>query len=100
MGRGWAFGLHEALDQIGAILGPLIVAGVLYFKGNYQIGFGALLAPALLAVSVLVAARFLYPRPQDLEIAPPQLKTEGFHAPSGSTWRRWRLLRQAMRISL
>jgi MFS family permease len=77
MGRGWAFGLHEALDQIGAILGPLLVAGVLYFKGNYQISFGALLAPALLAVSVLVVARYLYPRPQDLEVAPPQLKTEG-----------------------
>jgi MFS family permease len=76
-GRGWGFGLHEALDQIGAILGPLIVAAVLYFGGNHQIGFGVLLVPALLAVSVLVAARFLYPRPQDLEVAPPPLKTEG-----------------------
>jgi MFS family permease len=25
VGQGWGFGLHEALDQIGAILGPLIV---------------------------------------------------------------------------
>jgi len=76
-GRGWGFGLHEALDQIGAILGPLLIAAVLYFGGNYQVGFGTLLAPALLAVSVLVAARFLYPSPQDLELAPPPLKTEG-----------------------
>ena len=26
MGRGWAFGINEALDQIGAFLGPLTVA--------------------------------------------------------------------------
>src|ERR1700737_4774451 len=25
-GRGWGFGLHEAMDQIGAFLGPLVVA--------------------------------------------------------------------------
>ncbi|MGH3769243.1 MAG: MFS transporter, partial [Pseudonocardiaceae bacterium] len=27
-GRGWAFALHEALDQSGAVLGPLVVAGM------------------------------------------------------------------------
>jgi len=32
MGHGWGFGLHEAMDQIGAMLGPLVVAGVLYFR--------------------------------------------------------------------
>ena len=31
--------MHEALDQIGAVLGPLIVSGVLYFKGGYRTGF-------------------------------------------------------------
>ena len=36
IGRGKGFGLHEALDQIGAVLGPLIVSGVLYFKGGYR----------------------------------------------------------------
>ena len=29
MGRGWAFGVNEALDQIGAFLGPLAVAAML-----------------------------------------------------------------------
>jgi hypothetical protein len=28
IGRGWGFGLHEALDQIGAICGPLVVSAV------------------------------------------------------------------------
>ncbi len=78
MGRGWGFGLHEALDQIGAMLGPLIVAGVLYFKGGYQMSFGVLLVPALLALSVLAAARLLYPRPRAFEAGPVKLESKVF----------------------
>jgi MFS family permease len=78
MGRGWVFGLHEALDQIGAVLGPLVVTGVLYFKGSYRTGFAVLLVPAVLALSVLLAARFLYPRPRDLEALLPELETTGY----------------------
>jgi hypothetical protein len=48
MGRGWGFGLHEALDQIGAMLGPLIVVAVLHFKGGYQTSFAVLVVPAAL----------------------------------------------------
>ncbi|MER3417499.1 MAG: MFS transporter [Gemmataceae bacterium] len=78
IGRGWGFGLHEAMDQIGAVLGPLVVAAVLYVRGEYRAGFGVLLIPALLAVAVLVTARLLYPHPRALEIATPELKTQGF----------------------
>jgi len=78
IGRGWGFGLHEAMDQIGAILGPLIVAGVLYLNGGYRISFVVLLVPALLALAVLLVARALYPRPRDLEVASVELKTGGF----------------------
>ena len=78
IGRGWGFGLHEALDQIGAILGPLIVAAVLYFRGGYRMSFAILLGPALMALAVLLAARMLYPRPRDLEPASSELRTKGF----------------------
>lgn len=78
VGHGWGFGLHEALDQIGAILGPLIVALVLFFKGSYQMGFAFLLLPAVLALLVLVISRFLYPNPHDLEVNIPKLDTKGF----------------------
>jgi MFS family permease len=78
MGRGWGFGLHEAMDQIGAIIGPLIVSCVLYYQGSYAMSFGMLLIPALCALSVLACARMLYPTPQDLEVENPSLKTEGF----------------------
>ncbi|MFY9639088.1 MAG: MFS transporter [Methanobacterium sp.] len=78
VGQGWGFGLHEALDQIGAILGPLIVAIILFSHGSYQMGFTFLLLPALLAISVLMISRFLYPHPQDLEVIMQPLDTKGF----------------------
>ena len=78
IGRGWGFGLHEAMDQIGAMLGPLIVATVLYIKGGYKASFGILLIPAILALSVLLVARHLYPRPRDLEPEAIPLETKGF----------------------
>ena len=77
IGRGWGFGLHEAMDQIGAMLGPLIIAGVFYFQGGYREAFGILIIPAVLALSILFFARFLYPSPKDLEIRTVQIKTKG-----------------------
>ena len=78
MGRGWGFGLHEAMDQIGALLGPLIVAAVLFRRDGYPTAFGVLLIPALLALGVLVLARLLYPDPREFEIGTPPLETQGF----------------------
>jgi MFS family permease len=78
MGRGWGFGLHEAMDQIGAFLGPLMAAAVLFRRDGYSMAFGVLLIPALLALGVLVAARLLYPDPREFEIGTPPLETQGF----------------------
>ena len=78
VGRGWGFGLHEALDQIGAVLGPLIVSAVLFLKGSYQSSFAILLVPAVMAISILVAARILYPTPRDMEAESEELTTRGF----------------------
>lgn len=80
IGRGWGFGLHESMDQIGAIIGPLMVAVILYFYGNYQTGFVFLLLPAILALTVLITSRLLYPRPHDLEVNPPKLETKGLRS--------------------
>lgn len=39
-GYGWVFGVHEALDQLGALLGPLIVAFLLArVTHNYRVAF-------------------------------------------------------------
>ena len=78
LGAGWAFGLHEALDQTGAVAGPLIVAAVLHARHSFRDSFASLLLPALLALAVLLVARALYPRPQDLEPSSPAMKSRGF----------------------
>jgi predicted MFS family arabinose efflux permease len=79
VGHGWGFGLHNALDQTGAIIGPLIVAVILYMRGSYQMAFAFLLLPAVLALIVLVISRFLYPYPTNLEVKVPQLGAKGFN---------------------
>lgn len=81
MGMGWGFGLHEALDQTGAMIGPLLVALVLYFKKGYQFAFAILLIPAVLALITLAVARFLYPHPQDLETTQIDLEPKGLTRP-------------------
>lgn len=77
MGRGWGFGLHEAMDQIGAVVGPILVAGALYARQGYRNAFAMLLVPASLALAVLLINRFLYPNPRDLEVSSSRVETKG-----------------------
>jgi MFS family permease len=71
VGRGWGFAVHEALDQIGAVMGPIIFSLVLLFHGSYlssyREGFTLLWIPALLTLVVLAIARKKVPSPQKLE---------------------------------
>lgn len=78
IGRGWGFGLHEALDQLGAVLGPLLVAGVVALKGDYRPAFAALGISALLALAVLVAARISYPAPREFEAGAAEVEDPRF----------------------
>jgi len=67
VGRGWGFAVHEALDQVGAIIGPLAFSLVLVSHDNYREGFTVLWIPALLTLAVLAIARRKFPVPQNLE---------------------------------
>ncbi|AZR74243.1 MFS transporter [Anoxybacter fermentans] len=67
VGRGWGFGIHEALDQVGAIIGPLIFSTVFLLKGGYREGFTILWIPALLTLAILIIARIKVPAPEKLE---------------------------------
>lgn len=54
IGAGKAFGIHELLDQIGAILGPFVVAALMFYSGNnYSQTFSLLLAPFILLMAFL-----------------------------------------------
>lgn len=78
VGTGWGFGLHEAMDQIGALSGPLIVAAVLFFNGGYRAGFAWLAIPAILAIATVVAARFIYPDPRHFEVKRISIETRAW----------------------
>lgn len=84
-GTGRGFALHEALDQIGAIAGPLVMGGIFLFKrgaavglGDFQRNYALLIIPAFLALSVLTFARFRYPKPSELESSAPRIAVKGF----------------------
>ncbi len=63
VGTGFAFGLQEALDQVGALAGPLIFTLVFFLTGKngiaeYQLGYRLLFIPfVLLMLFVLYAYR-------------------------------------------
>jgi MFS family permease len=78
IGHGKGFGLHEALDQIGAVAAPLLLAAVLAWQGNYALAFALLLIPGVLSVVVLVVARARFPQPKDLAGGTPALTPSGF----------------------
>jgi len=81
MGRGWGFALHEAMDQIGATLGPLLIAVVLYLNHDYRSAFAWLLIPALLSLLVLAVAWMQFPQPGQLESKTPVVATQGYARP-------------------
>ena len=69
VGGGRAFGINESLDALGATVGPLVVALVLAWRGDYRLGFAVLLVSALACLTLLVVVRSRYPNPQSFERA-------------------------------
>lgn len=74
VGTGFGFGLQEAMDQIGAIAGPLIFAGYFVFTGNgqknsgdYQHAYGLLWVPFFIVMACVVFAYIKVPHPEVLE---------------------------------
>jgi MFS-type transporter involved in bile tolerance (Atg22 family) len=53
VGRGRGFGVHKALDQTGAFLGPLLVAAVIAVTAHQWAGLLVLAVPGAVALGVL-----------------------------------------------
>ncbi len=65
VGRGKGFAIHEMMDQIGAISGPLIVAAVLSATGNdYRMALGFMVIPGAIAIAILLTLRWKAPKPE------------------------------------
>jgi MFS family permease len=67
IGRGRGFAVHEALDQFGAVLGPLAVAGAFALTGHYAPTFAMLAVPGLFVMVLLLALRRRVPDPSVYE---------------------------------
>jgi MFS family permease len=88
VGAGRAFAITEAMDQVGGLLGPLLVAGVLAIKGATLSGFAwsfvLLGVPAVATLAVLLRARRLYPDPRALDRS--QIEERGALGPRYRTY--------------
>ncbi|MEU9392954.1 MFS transporter [Streptomyces sp. NPDC048324] len=67
-GRGRGFAVHEAMDQIGALAGPLLVAGMLALTGGeYGPALGVLVVPGIAVLLLLFRLRARVPDPEAYE---------------------------------
>lgn len=57
VGRGRGFAVHKALDQVGAFVGPLLVAGLAAATGHLWAGFAVLAVPGAASVVLLLILR-------------------------------------------
>ncbi len=62
VGQGWGFGIHEAMDKGGALIGPLIIAAILAVSADdYRLAFAWLAVPVAGALLTLFFIRFAFP---------------------------------------
>ncbi len=62
IGHGKGYGIHEALDQIGAVTGPLLVTTAIAHGLGYRGTFALLVVPAVAALGVLWFVQKVVPR--------------------------------------
>lgn len=84
IGLGYAFGIQEALDQLGAFLGPLIFTALFYFVGSsglevFQLGYQLLVFPFIILMVVLALVHRKFVREEltpevDTTQKPPRLQ--------------------------
>lgn len=70
VGRGKGFGVHKVLDQIGAVAGPLLVAGVAAATSALWPGLALLAIPGAAAVLLLLWTRSRVPDPSVFDEVP------------------------------
>lgn len=69
VGRGRGFGVHKALDQVGAFAGPLVVAGVVAVASLWW-GMAVLAVPGAAAMVLLATLRRRVPDPSVYDDSP------------------------------
>jgi len=86
-GPGKSFAIQEFLDQIGAVLGPVLLFVVLLLQRGadeftaYRVAFAVLAVPAAVAIGLLVLARTRFPNPENFEPEPATHQSLRLHRP-------------------
>ncbi len=83
VGRGRGFGVHKALDQVGAFAGPLVVAAVVAVASLWW-GMAVLAVPGAVAMVLLLTLRRRVPDPSVYDDTPPPAAQE--HPPPSRSW--------------
>jgi predicted MFS family arabinose efflux permease len=84
VGPGKGFAIQEALDQLGAFLGPVLVFGIMALKGegatrtSYALAFAFLGLMAIVTLGILIMAQRLFPHPEHFEKTPDLLNRLSF----------------------
>lgn len=76
MGRGLGFGLHELMDQLGAVAGPVLV-GIAIVVYGFSGAFLVLLAPGIVSVALVLTAYRLYPELESIRASRTSIGVRG-----------------------
>ncbi|MEM5822775.1 MAG: MFS transporter [Ignisphaera sp.] len=78
IGRGKGFGLHELMDQVGALAGPLLFAYVIAMHG-YSTAFLVLIIPGSIVMLLIASAWSMYPRIKSISSTSRRIEIRGFN---------------------
>jgi MFS family permease len=87
VGPGKGFAIQEALDQLGAFLGPVLVFAVMAIRGegatraSYALSFALLGIMAIVTLGILAIAQRRFPHPEQFEKTPEVLGKIAFDTP-------------------
>lgn len=87
VGRGRGFGVHKAMDQTGAFLGPLLVSAIVASSGLIWPALLWLAVPGAVAMALLVWLRFRWPNPAVLDQALVSPASSAAQLPAEGFWR-------------
>lgn len=81
IGKGKGFGIHEVIDQVGAVAGPSILGLLLaYHPDNlgfgFKVGFSILGIPAVISIVAITYAYVNYPKPRSVSLEKTGLTTK------------------------
>jgi MFS family permease len=87
VGLGRGFGVHQALDQIGAVAGPLLVAAIAAAAGTIWPAMAVLIIPGAIAMLILLRIWRSMGNPvlSDQEASPAEAAAAGEHRESHSS---------------